>query len=928
MLLSLLLAQPLHAQEAPVAPARIVGEVVDSSTGMPAADATVLLVETNAEVMTDQDGGYVLELPPGTYTVKFYASWSKVLAVQVTVSAGSTVRADAALEPASRGETVVITAELSRAKEEVLLADRRNAEGVQDAIGAESIAKSTDKSASDAVKRVPGVSILSDRYVFVRGMGERYNTTSLNGESVPSPEPRRRVVPFNIIPSNLLESITVVKTPTPDLDGDTVGGNVQLMTRDYPEEFTVQATLGLGLNSQVTFGEYPSYSGGETDWLGFDDGTRDVPAEPGPSYDELLNLSDAELAEYVTHWPLNWGTELKNAPPNHSGSVGLGGTGYFGTQKLGYVLALSYDRSWKDLDELVVYNTRVTNPDTGEFEYLPSSTYDQRTSSMSVLWGGIGGLAWQPDGDHQVRLRAVYTRRGEDEVRTYYQVNDSQEVFSGTRIRWTEQGMLSTVLEGEHTLGPLHFDWAGNYGTATMGEPDRREYIYSTANSSIPKDGGDIPLTWFDQSGFRYFNALKDTERGGRIDLAVPFGIRHPEDSRFKAGAKLRDKFRDFSSEVYTFDVDSSVPDTESMQSPDVLFGPTYVEQGVVNVSDASRPEDSYDGITRILAGYGMVDLLPIEALRIVTGARVESTYQDFQTGDYVDAETTPDAFIIKKYTDVLPSAMLTLKATPRTNLRASYFKSIARPDYFEMVPYRFTNYYKNSTQTGNPDLDRTRVHSFDLRLENFPASESVLAATAFYKRLIDPIETIYVNDPEQGQINIEKPYNIPFGNVVGAELEARHDLSFAGPWGEQVYYGTNLTYVHSLVSFENADIGSEDAEIELNELERPLAGQSPYLVNLTLGYQNEDIGFNGQVQLNVTGPRLVTVGANGLPSSVETAYHTVDVALGQRLGEHFSVSLKGTNLTNPARGYTQEGLDSYTYRLGQSVSASVTGNF
>lgn len=926
-MLHLLLLSLAAAEEA--APyARVSGRVVDASTGGAVADATVLVVEANVELRTGLDGRYGVSLAPGAYTLKFYTDWSKVVSVAVVVADATPRAVDVALPPASRGETVVVVAEADRARDAVLLADRKNAAGVQDALGAESIARGTDKSAAEAVKRVPGVSIVGDRYVYVRGMGERYNTTTLNGEGLPSPEPRRRVVPFNIVPSNLLQSITVVKTPTADLDGDTVGGNVQLVTKDYPERFSVQVGVGGGFNTRATLGPYPSYAGGKTDWLGVDDGTRAAPAEPGPTFEELLELSDAELSGYVSNWRRNWDVTEKVAPPNHSFSLGLGGTSWFGTQKLGYVAALTYDRSWKDIAEQVTYHTRATDPDTGEYVYVPSSVYDQRTAGSTVLWGAVGGLAWRPHANHQLRLRGVYTRRGEDEVRLYEQTNDDGEIFAGTRLRWTEQGMASGVLEGEHVLGPLRLDWAGNLGLATMREPDRREYIYSTANSSIPEGGGEIPLTWFDQSGFRFFNQLRDDEKGGRVDLTVPFRVRHAGDARVKVGGKLRDKYRVFDAEVYSFDVDASLPDEQRTASPDVLFGEDAVDAGVVSVSDTSRPQDSYDGITRIMAGYGLLDLPVLEPLRIVAGVRAEYTWQDFRTGDYEDAETTPDAFVVKQYTDVLPSALATLRLGEATNLRAAYFTSIARPDYFELVPYRFTNYYKNSAQTGNPELDRTRVHSADLRLETFPGPESVLAVTGFYKRLIDPIETVYVSDPEQGQLNLEKPFNIPFGQALGGELEARHHLGFVAPWAEAITYGVNLTAVWSRVSFADADLGEGDVVIELNDLERPLAGQSPYLVNASLGYRSAALGFNSQVQLNVTGPRLITVGANGLPSTVEAAYHSVDLALGQALGEHVTVGVKGTNLTNPLRRYTQEGLDSLTWRTGQTFSASVTGTF
>ena len=918
----LLSAAVASAQEA--ATYRVSGLVVDTF-GNPTPDATVLIEELGLELTTDADGTWSTVVPQGTYTFKFFAEGTSLTRIAGVAIDGPVIALDAVVKPAPSEELTIVEADRDRSRDDVLLEVRRNAATVQDSIGAESIARSTDKHAGDAVKRVPGISVVGERYVYVRGMGERYNTTTLNGQTIPSPEPKKRVVPFNILPSNLLRDITIVKTPTADMDGDTVGGRVELETKDYPEQFTLQATVSGGWNSLATFQDIGTTPGGATDWLGLDDGTRAEPEDASPTLEDLLNLSNEELSGFVSKWNNEvWTPDAFEAPPNHSFNIGVGGTAYPGTQKIGYVFALTYDRSYKFLDESVVFHTRIG--DEGAYEYVPSNTLDQTTSTTNVLWGAIGNLSWRFHPSHEVKIKTVYTRRAENELRFYHEENDSQEIFEGTRLRWTEQSVFSGVLEGEHDLDVLSVEWDANYGLASMVEPDRREYIYSTANSSIPEDGSEIPLTWFDQSGFRFFNALSDDEKGGRVDVTVPFSVREPRDSKIKAGWKLRDKRRDFTSRYYAFDVSSSLEDDFRGQTPDVLFGEDSIAAGNVTVQDTSRPDDNYNGIFIVNAGYLMGDVTVLPWLRAVAGARVEATYQDFQTGGYVDDETTPDAFVIKEYTDILPSGTVTFKVSPQTNIRLATFRSIARPDYFELVPFRFTNYYKNVTQTGNPELDRTRVWNVDARVETFPAPESVFAATVFFKSLEDPIEVVYVSDPTQGQINLEKPYNVPTGVVVGGELEARDDLGRLVPALDGVFYGANLTLVHSQVNFDDAELGSEDAVIQVNDLQRPLAGQSPFVANLTLGYENEDVGFNAQGQLNVTGRRLATVGANGLPSGYEETYHTFDLAVQQSLGKHVALSLKGTNLTDPERIWQQEGKTSYSYRLGQSISLSVSG--
>ncbi len=924
--LSLALLTPAWADEINLA--RLGGQVVDTR-GAPVADATVLLDGTALELTTDADGRWSARVPPGTYTLKVFAEGTALTRVSGVVVSTDLLDLDVVLKRQQGEEVTVVEADPDRTREEVLLEVRRNAATVSDSLGAESIAKSPDKSASDAVKRVTGISVVGDRYVYVRGMGERYNVTTLNGQAIPSPEPKRRVVPFNILPSNLLRDITIVKTPTPDMDGDTVGGRVELTTKDYPETFTAQVSLSGGWNSLATLQDRATYAGGGLDALGLDDGTRARPAAPAPSYDELLTLSDAELARYVGNWNNTWEPTTATAPPNHGMNAGLGGTWYFGdNQRLGYVVALTYDRSFRHLDEDVVFHTRATGDD-GAYTYAPSNTLAQVTDSDNVLWGAIGNLAWRMHPDHELKLKTVATHRAEDEVRAYEEVNDDGERFDATRLRWTEQSVVSAVLEGKHDLARSQLRWDVNHGVARMHEPDRREAIYATANSTVPMDGGEIPLTWFDQSGYRFFNELSDRETGARLDLAHPFTLPTGE-LKVRVGAKLRDKARDFAAELYAFDVDPTLDDATRAQPPETLFGEASIAAGQVSVSDTTRPDDNYDGLMRVLAGYGMADAQLGERLRLLAGARVERTYQDFVTGafDPEAPDATPDALVVKQYVDVLPSVNLTWKVGGATNVRVAGFRSIARPDYFELVPFRFTNYYKNVTQTGNPDLDRTRAWNADLRVETFPSATSVFAATVFGKHLTDPIEVIYVSDPGQGQINLEKPYNVPNGRVLGAELEARDDLARLDERLAGVRLGTNLTLVHSVVRFEEADLGSEDAVLQLNDLERPLAGQSPVIVNATLGYGHDGVGFDAQAQLNVTGRRLATVGANGLPSAYEETYHTLDLAVSQRLGAHASLAFKATNLTDSLREHTQEGLTSYATRLGRTVSSTVTGTF
>ncbi|MDI3282350.1 TonB-dependent receptor [Polyangium sp. 15x6] len=895
-----LLGEEDPSRPAPAGKGVVWGVVTDAKTKEPVIDAQVSVVGTNKKVIADFDGRYRLELAPGNYELRVFYQLYKAQRVQnVRVTSGAVEKVDVALSTEeSKQEIVVeIEADPDRASAAAQTLLRKNAAHTGDAVSAQEIARTPDRNAADAARRVVGASVVGQRYVIVRGLGDRYTNALLNGVPLPSPEPDRQAVPFDLFPTTVLSDLTIVKTFTPDMPGDFTGGSVRVSTRELPEKFTISGTFYLGANSETTFRSRLTYAGGGTDFLGIDDGTRALP--PGFPTDykvgkgeekpdgSLMSSREADELGRALNRPMT--TSRTTALPNMSGNFTIGNTHRFGgDHELGYMAALTYGRRFQIRQGEIL---RTFTIDTNISDDLAlQNDYRVDTGLDVVSWGGFAGLTYRYAKDHKVSLIGLHSRSSENEAREiggHAEEGGPGRTAYDTRLRFVSRSLTFGQLAGEHKIRKANdatLEWNLTASVATSDEPGTRENVY------LADDG---PKAWQSTtlSGLHFYANQAETAVGGAVHYTQP--IRKGDSpTRVKVGGLVQVRSRAFDARRlrYIPTADTTEEAAAFSLPPDQLFTNEYIGSSL-SLTEYTRPSDTYDATQRMFSGYFMTDTSIRPWMRVVLGARVEASTQRLDT---FDGSMNPQQVELST-TDLLPSLGLVFKTTDRSNLRASVTRTLARPQLRELAPFTFTDYFGARENQGNPDLDRTTIVNADLRFEFFPTLAEVAAISVFYKDFTKPIEQI-IMPSNRGIVSYR---NAKGAQNAGIELELRKNLGFVSPILADLGVLTNLTLVHSRVSLDG-DEGVQTSDV------RPLAGQSPYVVNAGLDYASDKLGTRLRVLYNVYGRRIAQVGAYELPDVYEQPRHLLDVTVAQRIGKYVDLKLSAENLLLAPVVFTQ----------------------
>lgn len=916
---------PDPARPAPAGKGAVWGVVKDSASKEPVLDATVTVVGTKQKATADIDGRYRLELAPGTYELRVWYEGHKARRLtNVTVTAGKVSRIDVALDPDKVVEDVVeveVTPERASAAAQLVM--RRNAASTGDAVGAQDIARTPDRNAAEAAKRVVGATVESGKYVYVRGLGNRYTNSLLNGTSLPSPEPDRQAVPLDLFPSLVISDITIAKTFTPDMPGDFAGGSVRVNTRELPEKFLFSATLSAGFNTQSTFANRLSYAGSSMDWIGLDGGARALPKDIppyklvrlGPKNDGTL-ISKDELTEYGRALNSYMTTRPSFDWPNLSGNVVAGNTFKFGkSQELGVVGALTYGRRFsRRTDEIVrTYTVDPTKKDTLDLR----NDYKGETGLDQVSWGAYSTITYKPTKDHRLTVTGLHSRSSDNEARIFDGFNDERGAdLRDTRLRFVTRSLTFGQIAGAHKIaaaGDAVVDWNLSLSYVTSDEPDTRETVYVL-------DGPTGIYNW-DRgtlSGSHFYGKQRETGYGGGLDWTQPL-VKGDLFTKLKVGALFNKKARSFDARRFHFIPRSNIPPETFAKQPDDLFRRENIGT-LIELEEYTRPNDVYTASHDVYSGYMMADTWVHPRVRLIFGARVEASRQRIDSYDPYSAELAHVKGDLDT-TDLLPSIGAVLKVTKDANLRISAARTVARPELRELSPFVFTDYFGAREIFGNPDLKRTSIYNADLRFEIFPGSGEVAALSVFYKQFYSPIETVILPS-NAGIITYQ---NAKGARVAGVELEVRKGLGFLAPVIKDLGVLGNLTLVSSRVELDDAQAGDQTNQ------ERPLAGQSPFVINAGLDYNGEATGTRARLLYNVFGPRIAQVGSNGLPDVYERSRHLVDVTVAQRIGKRFDLKLAAENILNsPVRlthGNDANGAKSVVneYRTGATFTLSAT---
>ena len=902
---------------------RIVGHVFSTQTGDALASVQVFIVGTGIGTLTSPDGRFVLrDVPNGTHSVQteMIGYGSKIVS-NVVVSDGDRALVDISLDPeAIELEGLTISVEAERGNTAALLGERRRAAVVVDAIGQDQISRSPDGDAGAVLKRVPGVSLVDGKYAFVRGLGERYSATTLNGTRLASPVPDKKVIPLDVIPAGMLESIVTAKTFSPDQPGDYAGGLVQMRTKDFPTSriFSISATSGW--NSVTTFKDGLGYRGGSLDFLGLDDGSRDLPSAiplHGPVRYSRDGLSRDDLASIGRSFGGDWGPSLVNLSPNQSLSASFGDELDLFGRSLGVLGSLSQSREYSrqaDLVERIFASGGAGDP---EVDYSGDFT----TASASI--GGLLNLSYELAQAHKIRANLIYNRLAEDESRSLEGYNlDSGTDQLNTRIRYVSQTLTNAQLEGTHVLqglGGSSVKWRTTYTRAERYEPNTREVLYRAFDGTYLFDD-------FVQSGSVFHQNMVDDGLSGGADMEVPLQLRSLPAS-LRMGVNTDRRSRDNFARRFRFrprrggDISSAV----RALPPNELFATQHISPTGFEVQEATFRADNYDAEETVDAAYLMMDAEILPRLRFVGGVRTEHTRQTVTPLDLfpVSGLDPVEGADVSK-TQWLPAINFTYEVSDATNVRASVSQTLARPQLRELAPFSFADYAGGYLVVGNPELTVSRIRNFDLRWEWFFQPGSLIAISGFYKQFQNPIEALTFPSTEL----IRSWVNAPEANNYGTEIELRTGLGILSESLENFSLNTNLTLVNSTVGTGgSARIylqGSGATDLDIVDRDRALQGQSPYVVNFSLAYASRSEDTRASVFFNRFGRRIDAIGGQATPDIYEEARGTMDAVFEQRLPGDFSMKLSVTRLLGSVVESTQGDGTVRQYDTGRNVSLSL----
>jgi len=886
----------------------IEGVVRDGATSETLIEAPVIVVGRGTRLLTDYDGRFAVDLPPGTYSLRsYYDLYQPTRMNDIVVRRGQCTRVTIELDSnASEGEEVVIEVRADTGSEASALRSRRESASVQDGVSAEEIRRSPDSDAGQAARRIVGATVVGGQYLFVRGLGGRYSSVLLNGAYLPSSDPDQPGVQLDLFPSAILNGLTVSKTFTPDLPGDAAGGTMMISTREFPSRFQLAVTGSLGFNSQTTFQSGPTGPSGSLDWLGFDDGRRALPSSvPRTQTLQGLPSRDAQIEAGRGFRP-RFGIGNGLAAPAGRLGINMGDTVLLGDRRLGYFVSLGYANSTQILqNELVRPSATVSFDEEGNRSILTQSEQRRSSFTNSVNWGGLGAMNLELS-DHdelQLTLLALQSSESYTGFGDGYDFETDQNIRA-TRLRWVERNLFFSQLAGDHRALPfgarLHWAVAGSFGSRS--EPDIRDMIYganpgSDSYTFRPSTSG---------SGERFFLGLNQREIDVNADLAVPI-----ETATLRLGGASRFNERDFDFRRFRYEgIDGSV---DTLPAVD-LFDPARNGEWYSLVERTDRT-DGYRASQTLVAGFAMLDWPIVPWFRVVGGARVEAFRQTVSSGSTIFPPGENASMFDTRRTDldVLGSAATIVTLADQVYLRASYGTTVARPQVRELARFPFPDFIRQRTITGRAGLQRTRIHNFDLRLEWFPSPTEVIAATGFVKVFEQPLEIT-------AEANNQFSYrNFQSGLNAGGEVEARFSFARFTPDLRWFDLATNVAVV-----FSEIQMTPEQRAAATNSA-RPLAGQSPYVVNVSLGFTHPDSGISVRLFYNVFGPRLLEVGIQGVPDVYQEPFHSFDVTASWQFDPHFELRLGVENVFDDDYLVTQGGFALQQYNQGISGNLGLT---
>lgn len=907
----------------------IAGTVFDKETKETLIGATVSIEGTDSGNFTDFDGNFILrDIPVGKHTLSIsYIGYTPTRIAEVEVKANGQTKVDILLASnAVMVEEVTVVDYRQTNTVEAVLLEVRKARQVVSGVSSQQIVKSMDNNAAQIMQRIPGVTIVENRFVMVRGLSERYNNVMINNVVAPSTEVDKRTFSFDLVPANALDRLMVFKSGSADLPGDFAGGVMKLHTVDLTGGNHFKISLGTGYRAGTTGGTFYQSEGSPTDFLGFDNGFRGLPSTFPTSRQLQASARNAELRRTAAHQlPNNWQALKGMATPDYSVGLSLGRNMSIGSMELSTVNQLNYSTSFQHFNrEFYRYFEWVDRdqPIQERFRFEDGSYEKHQRVSLLSNW------KLRLNDRSFITFRNLFNQIGENEtiLRNGYDfIQRPNDDLSNYLLGYRSRSIYTGQMEGNHETGTASkLRWVVGGSFLREGEPDLRRF-----RTFRPQGQSDQPFTMqlppssnLFETG-RYYGNLMEFSVNHGLDLTTPYSIPGVKSSIFKTGYYADYRARDFSSRYFSYlypgFFDPTVGQELSRLPLDRIFAPENIrtKDGFV-IEEGTRPIDSYTASNLLGAAYASTDL-SVGRFDVSTGLRTEYNVQQMNSRDDFSKVEVNNPVL-----SFLPFLNTGFNLSERQVLRLAYSRTVNRPEFRELAPFLFYDYKMEAGRFGNPDLRQATIENLDLRWEFYPRPGETFNVGAFYKYFDAPIENKTIITTEQPSFTF---INADYARNYGVEVEFRKSLNgvTSSAFLDHFSFNANASLIWSQVDLGSTAVAQSRV--------RALQGQSPYIVNLAINYDDQGNGFAGSLVYNIFGDRIYSVGDVLFPTIYELSRHSLDLALTKKVGKRSTYKLGVQNLLDaPFRFYqdsdrneTIDGSDHpiIAFRRGQLVSLS-----
>lgn len=841
----------------------IKGTVFDKQTKEPLTGATIQITGTAQGVVADIDGNYTLNVNDGTYTITVrYIGYKDILLNSIKVKAETLLNFEMESDAQALGEVSVV-AKKNLEGERALQMERQKATLAIENLGAKEMSIKGISNVEEGVKKITGISIASAGQLIVRGLGDRYSTTTLNGLPIASPNPDNKLIPLDIFPASTVQNITVSKVYDASAFADYSGAHIDISTKEnVGSDF-----LSISFNA-----------GGKFNTLGKDfyRMDRDGSLFKTPSLDQkLIDMSLTDFEEYARHNRLfntSFQVSKKTALPEFGGNIGFGKRFTLGGNEVSVLGSIGVSNDLQTMDNASIRTLEATGNTLNEFNY------DSYSNELKIA--ALGNLGYSFRTSDHIGYTFFYARNAIDTYMRREGVDYEDHHLIGSNNVTHIYSLQNHQVNGKHYFGKQwDLNWSGSYSKTSSDEPDRRQVMFI-------REDDQIKLFKLNrQETMRYFGSLNEDEWVGDLTASYRFG----DNNKLQAGFTYKDKNRDYMGTRFYYNLNKLNPTITDIYDTDSFLNMENVENGSITIDRKKQPKDSYTAGNSIYAGYIATEYYPVAPLLVNLGVRYEISKQwvDYYT-DGGKAERSE-----QNKNDLFPSLNIKYQMNEKNSLRFAFSRTVTRPSFIEMAPFLYQESYGSAQIRGNADLQNGYNYNIDLRYELFEKNGDMLSITAYYKHLKAPIERVQTLS---GGSAVHSFRNADNGMATGVEIEFRKEIV------KDLRFGVNGSYMYTNVKLPEGGAYTNS--------QRALQGASPYLANADLTYSpafSNDRQLNVALLYNLQGPRIHSVGISGLGDIKQQPVHTLNFTGSYRFNRRFAVKLQVNDLLNQDILFKQE---------------------